>query len=118
MIKATVIGRLVKEPKKFSFGDNREGVRFMVASNNSRSYQEEEAKGTFISAVIFRSNTYFDNNMQIGREMTLIGELTQEQRDDDGNLYPMNMTVDEITFGPELKKRNDESYNGGDDDVF
>lgn len=105
MIHSTVFGRVVSDPQTFSYGDNRTAVRFQVASDSEGSWREENPKSTFLSAVIYYNNSYLEKNLYKGRLVYLLGETTQENRDPEGHLYPMNLRVSHIDFGPEPRNR-------------
>lgn len=123
MIHGTVFGRVVSDPQTFNWGENRTGVRFQLASDSTQAWREENSNSTFLGAVVFYNNSYLEKNLYKGRLVYLTGEITQENRDPQGNLYPMNITVDQIQFGPEPRNRQqqggygsttpNENFNGG-----
>lgn len=110
MIQATIFGRVVSDPQTFNYGDNRTGVRFQLASDSTQAWREDNPNSTFLGAVVFYNNTYLENNLYKGRLLYLTGEITQENRDPQGNLYPMNIRVDQIQFGPEPRNHQQGGY--------
>lgn len=91
MIKVTGVGRLVNDAKVFTYGGDKTGINFSIASNRMGS---EEA--TFVSCTMFGRGENLAQHLKQGNQIIIHGDLATSEN---GGSYYTKIIVSEVEFG-------------------
>lgn len=93
MIKIYAVGRITNEPKVFSYGDNKKGVSFSIASNDRARDKVE-----YLNCVMFNRDENFAKYLEVGDQVIVTGNFSKNKEN-----Y-VSCIVDDLEFGAKKQK--------------
>lgn len=103
MIKIFATGRLTKNAEVFTYGDNKTGIRFSIASSNG--YDEN---ATFLNCVFWNRGQNLANHLLQGNQVIVEGEM--EVNSSQNGQYYTQCRVTNLEFGAKKNSSNSNGY--------